>query len=330
MRKDKLVVGLLLIFFGLLFLLVNTNVLQWSDIRSIWRLWPLLIILVGIDIMFREKDILRDILILSLLFGTLIIWLMIKIIQPSDLKRTSFMKGNSSFLEYEIEEDEINFDAELFGNVTIYPTNQKKLIVKTELPKKIEDELKIEKKGNSYTLKIPSIKTLKSIKKDSARIEIGLPIDTKLNLDLSGGAVKGNFNFGDILLKKLNLSFGAGAINIEFPVQNKIILEDFKISSGASLLTIDKIGNANFDKCEISSGASSIDVDLGGNWRNNALLEIECGVTNVNLRIPKNAEFTLETEGILNPGIKKMISKNPKFKVVLKGALNNINYTEYE
>ncbi len=91
-----------------------------------------------------------------------------------------------------------------------------------------------------------------------------------------------------------------------------------------------RLGNANFDKCEISTGASSIDVDLGGKWRKNALLEINCAVTNVHLKFPKNTEFTIETEGILNPGLKEKLSKNPQFKILLKGALNNINYTEYE
>lgn len=327
MRRDKLIFGLLLLFLGVVFLLININVLQWSDLKSLWRLWPLVLILIGIDIMFRDKELLRDILIAVLIFGTLVIWMIFKVVKTSDLKSEIM---NSSFQEYAVEEDEIFFDAELFGEVTIYPTDQKSIFVKTELPRKIEKQMRMDKDGNRYYLKFPEIKSLRYFDKDSMRIEIGLPVKTKLNLRLSGGAIRANFNFGDLMIRKLKISFGAGVINLDFPVANNIFMEEFKISSGASVLYIDKIGNANFDKCEISTGASSIEVDLGGKWRKNALLEISCAVTNVHLKFPKNTEFTIETDGILNPGLKEKLSKNPQFKVLLKGALNNINYTEYE
>lgn len=327
MRKDKLIFGLLLLFFGVVFLLININVLEWSDLKSLWKLWPLLLVLMGIDIMFKDRILLRDILISVLILGTLLIWLIFKVVKTSEFKSQI---TNSSFMEYKIEEDEIYFNAELFGDVTIFPTDKKSIFVKTELPEKIEKELKIEKDGNRYYLKFLGLKELRHIKKDSLRIEIGLPVKTILNLNLSGGAIKGNFNFGDLSIRKLEFAFGAGSIYIEFPMLNNLLMEEFKISSGASALYIDKIGNANFDKCEISTGASSVVIDLSGKWRKNALLVINSAVGNLHIKFPQNTEFSIETEGILNPGLKEKLSKNPQFKIIIKGALNNINYTEYE
>ncbi len=243
MRRDKLISGFLLLLLGVIFLLININVLQWSDLKSLWRLWPLVLILIGVDIMFKDKELLRDILIAVLVFGTLLIWMIFKVVKTSELRSEIL---NSSFQEYAVEEDEIFFDAELFGDVTIYPTDQKSIFVKTELPQKIEKQMRIGKDKNRYYLKLPEIKSLRYFNKDSMRIEIGLPVRTKLNLKFSGGAIKGNFNFGDLMIRKLEISFGAGAINLDFPVANGIFMEEFKISSGASVLYIDKIGKRKF------------------------------------------------------------------------------------
>ena len=47
--------GIILLFFGLVLLLVNLDVLNWSVFRSFWVLWPLLLVVAGVSVLARNK-----------------------------------------------------------------------------------------------------------------------------------------------------------------------------------------------------------------------------------------------------------------------------------
>ncbi len=60
--------GILLLFLGIVFLLQTLNVLPWGLWGTLWRFWPVLIIIVGLRILLRHSSIwLASLLILAIL-----------------------------------------------------------------------------------------------------------------------------------------------------------------------------------------------------------------------------------------------------------------------
>ena len=64
--------GIFLLFLGVVFLLQTLNVLPWGLWETLWRFWPVLIIIVGLGILLRGYNFwLVSALILALLLASL-------------------------------------------------------------------------------------------------------------------------------------------------------------------------------------------------------------------------------------------------------------------
>jgi len=64
--------GIFLLFLGIVFLLQSFNVLPWGLWGTLWRFWPVLIIIAGLVILLRHRNTwLVSVLILALLFACL-------------------------------------------------------------------------------------------------------------------------------------------------------------------------------------------------------------------------------------------------------------------
>lgn len=64
--------GIFLLFLGIVFLLQSLNVLPWALWGSLWRFWPVLIIISGLAILFRRHNVwLMSALIMGLLLACL-------------------------------------------------------------------------------------------------------------------------------------------------------------------------------------------------------------------------------------------------------------------
>ena len=60
--------GVFLVFLGIVFLLQTVDVLPWDLWGTLWRFWPVLIIITGLDILLRRYNVwLVSLLILAVL-----------------------------------------------------------------------------------------------------------------------------------------------------------------------------------------------------------------------------------------------------------------------
>lgn len=59
MKKDNIILGIVLVFIGLFLLLNNLNIIRWSIIKVALDLWPLILIALGASIIFHENKIAR-------------------------------------------------------------------------------------------------------------------------------------------------------------------------------------------------------------------------------------------------------------------------------
>lgn len=71
-RRSGVVGPLILISIGLIFLLNNLGVLDWSIWAAIWRLWPILLVAAGLDILIGSRSALGSLIVLVLTVGLLV------------------------------------------------------------------------------------------------------------------------------------------------------------------------------------------------------------------------------------------------------------------
>jgi hypothetical protein len=68
------VAGIILVFLGVVLLLMTTGYLPWELWRTLWRFWPVLIIIAGLNILLRNlSPWLLSLLILLVLTGCIVI-----------------------------------------------------------------------------------------------------------------------------------------------------------------------------------------------------------------------------------------------------------------
>jgi hypothetical protein len=68
------VAGIILVFLGVVLLLMTTGYLPWELWRTLWRFWPVLIIIAGLNILLRNlSPWLLSLLILLILTGCVVV-----------------------------------------------------------------------------------------------------------------------------------------------------------------------------------------------------------------------------------------------------------------
>ena len=231
--------------------------------------------------------------------------------------------------------DNVKVEIFLAGKLMVVPIPGEELRVSYMVPDSLSKFFSIKKEDNLVRISFSDsfkIKTLKQLKhlKDTVEFFIELPQDVIMNLEIGGGALKSDIELGGLRLKKLILEYGAGKVHVKFSEPNRIVMDYLEVSVGASKIEFSMLGNANFVKGEINCGAASLNIDLGGKWKEEAVLYINSGLASITLQAPKDLAFNVIKEGIVNPGLGEVRTKNPKFTIYFEGAFNAFNYEVYE
>ena len=77
------VVGAFLLFLGIVFLLQTMDVLSWRLWETLWKFWPVLLIITGLSVLLKRYNVwLVSLLILAILFASLgiAIWMQPRIL----------------------------------------------------------------------------------------------------------------------------------------------------------------------------------------------------------------------------------------------------------
>jgi len=244
------------------------------------------------------------------------------------------MLSGTDFKEYKIKSDDINLLMNLPGEVKVTPGDIKTLRISYVIPDSLKRFLKIKRIRNLYKFDFDvdfgdlKIKELKEFVKNF-KFLIELPLNVSLNIDYSGGPIDGDFEFGELKIKKMAISAGAGKLNISFDKPNRISMTKLEVDAGAASIEIQKLGNSNLIKGEINTGVSLMHIDLGGEWRQKADVSLESAVANIQLSAPKDLKFNVEKEGFVTLGLKKKNVKNPRFTLTINSVLGLVGFEEY-
>jgi len=119
-------------------------------------------------------------------------------------------------------------------------------------------------------------------------------------LTVEAGAYDGTMEFGGLSLKSLTIKDGAANAEVSFSAPNAIEMSVLHYETGASDVTLKGLANANFNNMIFKAGAGNYELDFSGGLKQDASIDITCGLSDVSLRIPKSVHAVVTVEGGLN------------------------------
>ena len=107
-----------------------------------------------------------------------------------------------------------------------------------------------------------------------------------LALTIDAGAYQAEYELGGLALTNLTISDGAADTKLNFDSPNPDEMLVLSYGTGASNVSLTRLGNANFDSLEFDSGAGNYTLDFSGQFQRNGSVHISTGVSNLTLVIP--------------------------------------------
>lgn len=231
MKNRHLGFGIFVLSLGVLLLLANAGVINWTIFNSLIDLWPLLLVMAGINIIFRHNEIVK--VITWLAFLALIICY--SIFYKGGLYINNAKWNTSNNVRYEkkanVEEGELkldlagtNFSLDSSSNYLVYATF-KNFSIKNS----IQEENGGKKEYIVFQQKHPAGFNFNSNNEDcNFKINNAIFWD----MDIDAGAINGSMDMSD--LKVRNLKLDTGAANMKLIFGDKCSSMNAAIEGGAS------------------------------------------------------------------------------------------------
>ncbi|MBA7588782.1 hypothetical protein ES708_30850 [subsurface metagenome] len=319
MKANKIIKGLTFLLIGTILLANTLDILDWTVWSNLFKLWPLLVISLGLSLIFRGK-------ILSFM-GPLIIFLGIVAGVGASYVGISF--------EGEIVREVKTLSREIVIEVEKVPETETAL--ETEIIPEIETAPDTEISPETES----SLETKEYAKIERASIELNLDVG-KLTLGESTPLLYeciSQYRYkefepfeefsrtekeADILIYHSPVTKKVISNNIknnwQLKLNNKII---YNLSVKTGAIDIDcNLSDFKVEKLYIESGASNINLVLP---QYNSKIIIDTGISNINITIPKNVGATVNIDsGIAIKDLDNFIKRNDTY------ISHNYNESEFK
>lgn len=249
---DSVSRGLFLIAIGVIFFLLNYGILSWGFWFHVGELWPLILILAGIGLMFSRRIPLSFVLLMfllcmvgySLVVGDKPIPWHMTIPYSSGMTET---KPVNVPLPSDVKKAQVNL--ELGGSQVqvqaLDPGNSERQLITGNYQGKSENSdqgsdgsgLSTHQSGDTLAVTLSSASFGKKMNKGNRNnIELNLSTKVHYDLDVTAGAINGKMDLSQLSVDNLNISTGAS--NFELQFGDTEITTQGKIDSGASKLRL--------------------------------------------------------------------------------------------
>jgi hypothetical protein len=260
-RRPGLFGPLLLISAGLLFLLNNLGVVDWSIWRSLLSLWPILLIGAGLDLLIGRRSTIASlvvaVLVLALLFGGG--WYLVQQSAPSGAAASHTISQTLAG----IEQAEITIRAGVSDFRLGPAAGDGKLIEGTVglRPNQSLDE-SFTTAGDQATYRLliagPNLTLAPNLSRNNAeQWHLDLSQEATLDLDLSVGVGEANVDLNRLELSRLAFHIGVGDAVILLPEQGRF---QAKVDGGMGKLVV-RIPPQMAVRIQADSGIGDMDVD---------------------------------------------------------------------
>lgn len=272
-KRHGLVVPVLLIGLGILFLLSNLGLLSWSIGELLARLWPILIIAVGLDVLIGHRSILGSIVVLFLVLGIVGIssmaistWPIVSRWSTADMglrnKEVSHPLENAKQADLQIG---INI-----GTLRISDLTDSGNLVEGNLALSSGEELRNSYNMNgesaSVVIRSQDVKALPFARSwgENRVWQLGLNSTVPMNLRISTGVGENDIDLARLKVTDFVLNTGVGKTTLVLPDQGQV---QANINGGIGETTV-LIPAGTAAQIKIKSGIGSVDVNGQYSLRN--------------------------------------------------------------
>jgi hypothetical protein len=131
------------------------------------------------------------------------------------------------------------------------------------------------------------------------RYELELGRQKPIALTIETGASEFDLDLGGIPLSRLMVRQGAGKFEVGFSAPNPEPMQLLDVSCGAAGIALKNLANANFSEMRLSGGAAGYELDFGGTLSRDAQVNIETGMSGVELTVPASTAARVVAETTL-------------------------------
>ncbi|HZK54488.1 MAG TPA: DUF5668 domain-containing protein [Desulfosporosinus sp.] len=244
--------GLLLITIGVIFFLLNYDILSWGFWLHVADLWPLILILAGIGLLFSKRIPLSAVLLVFLL--SMVAYSMVMGDRPLPGQMNNLFNGGTTEtrpidvpLPPNVKKARVNLNlggAKIAVAALDSGASENQLMTgnyqaqeKSRLSGSLKSGLSTTQSGDTLNVTLSSTPFGRNTGNISGNdFELNLSDKVHYDLDMSAGAIDGTMDLSRLLVDSLKISTGASDFSMEFGDTG--IATQGKIDSGASQITL--------------------------------------------------------------------------------------------
>lgn len=229
MKNKNIGLGVFLLSIGAMWLLINMGVISWQTFNALFVLWPLILVLIGVNVIFKGNEIVKAIAWIGFL-AVIITYGYFTGDVVSDIKQVGsprvviekLPETKRGELEIAMGGVGLNIDA---GDVN--------LIDVTSSQPDIKHSIKYARENESASIQFERSNFFK-VRRNWTKNECTFTLneDVLWDIDVNVGAVNGTLDMSKLKVRELDLDMGAGSLKLLFGTNNE--LTNVKIDAGAS------------------------------------------------------------------------------------------------
>jgi hypothetical protein len=317
MKTEKIVWGLLFVFIGGIFLLDNYHVIDFYW-RSVWRLWPLLLVVIGGNMLFN-----RDNNKYGPIIAGVITLVALSIVAYQGTRPLGEQHKWSFNYNMDEDGDTSSTDGENFSGSSIF---SEPFAATTQ-----RAELNIKGGATSYSLKDTTANlfvanvsqnsgayTLEKTTRDSMEV---------VTFKMKGGnrkwhmddmdANEANLRINSIPVWDINLEMGAGEADFDL---STFKIENLKLKGGAASFKIKLPEPQNVTNMNVETGVAEVDIQIPSSA--GCRIKVDTGLSSRDF-----SGFTKQSDGSYTTSNYNTSAK--KIIINLKGGLSDFNVSRY-
>ncbi|MGD8632186.1 MAG: LiaF-related protein [Anaerolineales bacterium] len=284
----------LLIGFGLIWLLVNTGLLPGWSWAGLWRLWPLFLIAIGLDLLIARRSALVGALVALASLALIVVIILAGGFFGYRTRGVQVVTDEFSEPIGVAEDSEIELDFSV-GPATVYPLNDENLLFDAAVTHIGEMDFAVSGTA-SKVIRLDErqenvdLGWFDLVDKDELKWDVGITKLIPVTLDIKGGVGESELDLGELLLADLTVDVGVGDLNLSLPASEAGY--EVYLDGGVGATDIDIARGANVT-ITIDGSVGDVRIDLPSN----AEVRVDASVGVGNIRLPSNFERVSGSDG---------------------------------
>jgi hypothetical protein len=278
---------LLLIGIGVLFLLSNMGIIQPVSLGTILRFWPVILIVIGLDLVFGRRSPWLGALIalaaLALVFGLIVAMPSLDLSPSFELKTERFTEplgeAKSAVVDLELAEYSTTVNALRGSDALIDAELDYTGRIDFEASGGAEKSIRLRKASEGF-----NFDWFDTFDDMEPKWEIGLSHEVPMELTIDVGSGSAQLDLSELNIEELTLDGGSGSSQLSLPATGESYPVAIRSSSGSMRIEIPSEAEL---EGSVDSGSGSVNLTIGSGA--DVKLDWESGSGSVNINLPADA-----------------------------------------